>query len=85
MSGRHLVEVFPALSLIALELAFFKPLGGPRYNPERRKTFQHEHWRAVLGMSRRKLGDWGARPQRNGFGVSTSIPCAKAIRTGLTP
>ena len=47
-SGRHLIEVFPALALPALELTFYGRLRGPRYNPERRKTFRRDHWREVL-------------------------------------
>ena len=50
-TGRHLIEVFPALALIALEAAFCGRLMGPRYNPERRKTFRFDHWRAVLGVA----------------------------------
>jgi len=47
-TGRHLIEVFPALALLGLEAAFYGRLQGPRYNPERRKTFRLDHWRAAL-------------------------------------
>jgi predicted RNase H-like nuclease len=65
-SGRYLIEVFPALAVLALETAFFGRLLGPRYNPERRKTFRLDHWRTVLGAvatEARRLGceaaaDW---------------------------
>jgi predicted RNase H-like nuclease len=46
--GRHLIEVFPALALAAFDPAFYGRNLGPRYNPERRKTFSIGVWRAVL-------------------------------------
>jgi predicted RNase H-like nuclease len=46
--GRHLIEVFPALALAALDPAFCGRNLRPRYNPERRKTFKIDDWRAVL-------------------------------------
>ena len=49
-SGRHILEVFPAMALTALDPSFYGRLQGPRYNPERRKTFKPAHWRAVLGV-----------------------------------
>ncbi|WP_181705310.1 DUF429 domain-containing protein [Chthonobacter rhizosphaerae] len=65
-SGRYLIEVFPALALTGLDSSFFGRLAGPRYNPERRKTFQQDHWRRVLvavSAEARRLGceavaDW---------------------------
>lgn len=64
--GRHLLEVFPALALTALEPTFLARLAGPRYNPERRKAFRQDHWRKVLEVvagEARQLGcesvlDW---------------------------
>jgi predicted RNase H-like nuclease len=46
--GLFLIEVFPALSLPSFEPRFHGYLAGPRYNPERRKTYQHEHWLRVI-------------------------------------
>ena len=46
--GVHVIEVFPALAIPAIEPTFYGRLKGPKYNPERRKTFQHEDWNAVL-------------------------------------
>lgn len=40
--GTYLIEVFPALALASL--GFFGRLRGPRYNPDRRKTFRAEDW-----------------------------------------
>jgi len=62
-SGRHLIEVFPALALAALDPAFFGRNLGPRYNPQRRKTFKIDHWCAVLRVvadEARRLGCDGA-------------------------
>lgn len=47
-SGLYLMEVFPALALAGLNSAFCDRLKGPRYNPERRKTFQLSHWHGVI-------------------------------------
>lgn len=46
-SGLYLIEVFPALALLAFEPAFVGRLKAPRYNPARRKTFRPQDWRAV--------------------------------------
>lgn len=45
--GTHVMEVFPALALPSLGAQFFSRLGGPRYNPGRKKTFRLEDWRRV--------------------------------------
>ncbi len=47
-TGLHLIEVFPAIALPTLELAYFGRKLGPRYNPDRRRTFKLEHWQGVL-------------------------------------
>ena len=47
--GLFLIEVFPAIALPTLEVAYFGRKLGPRYNPERRKTFKLEYWQGVLG------------------------------------
>lgn len=46
--GLFLIEVFPALGLAALERAFCRRLGAPKYNPANRKRFKPEDWKAVL-------------------------------------
>lgn len=46
-SGTHVMEVFPALALPSLDAQFFSRLGGPRYNPGRKKTFRLEDWQKV--------------------------------------
>jgi predicted RNase H-like nuclease len=48
--GLFLIEVFPALALTGFEPAFGKRLAGPRYNPNRRKTFRYSDWSAVISM-----------------------------------
>ncbi len=52
-AGLYLIEVFPALALAGLNSAFCDRLKGPRYNPERRKTFQLTHWHDVIETIRR--------------------------------
>jgi predicted RNase H-like nuclease len=47
-TGLYLMEVFPALALAGLNRTFCDRLKGPRYNPERRKTFQLAHWHNVV-------------------------------------
>lgn len=46
-SGLFLTEVFPALALPTLEAAYLGRLLGPRYNPDRRRTFTLESWQVV--------------------------------------
>lgn len=46
-SGRHLMEVFPALALASMEPAFFKRLGAPKYNPANARRFKLEDWQRV--------------------------------------
>lgn len=51
--GLYIMEVFPALALAGLNSAFCDRLKGPRYNPERRKTFNIAHWHDVVETIRR--------------------------------
>jgi predicted RNase H-like nuclease len=51
--GLYIMEVFPALALAGLNSAFCDRLKGPRYNPERRKTFNLAHWHDVIETIRR--------------------------------
>jgi predicted RNase H-like nuclease len=50
-SGLHLIEVFPALALPSIEATFFGRLAGPRYNPQRRKTFKIGDWKRVANAA----------------------------------
>ncbi len=43
-NGLYLMEVFPALALASLGSGFFGRLAGPKYNPDRRKTFRTDDW-----------------------------------------
>lgn len=45
--GLFLIEVFPALALIAIESAYCQRLGAPKYNPANRRMFRLEHWHSV--------------------------------------
>ena len=52
-SGRHLIEVFPALALLALEPAILHRKRAARYNPANRRRFSRPDWRLVsLATSR---------------------------------
>jgi predicted RNase H-like nuclease len=42
--GLYLMEVFPALALASLDSGFYGRLCGPRYNPDRRKTYRAGDW-----------------------------------------
>ena len=42
-----------------MELAYFGRKLGPRYNPDRRKTFKLEHWQGVLAAVARFAVDEG--------------------------
>jgi predicted RNase H-like nuclease len=47
-AGLFVIEVFPALALPSIDPTFLGRLEGPRYNPQRRKTFRVEHWSGVV-------------------------------------
>ena len=59
VAGSFVLEVFPAMALLALDPAFLAARGrGPRYNPAR-PTFRQEAWRAVrqaTTLEARRLG-----------------------------
>jgi predicted RNase H-like nuclease len=59
-SGRHLIEVFPALALASLEPAFFRRLGAAKYNPANARRFRLDDWRMVCTAA----GSWF---ERNGL------------------
>ena len=46
-SGRHLIEVFPALALPALEPAILERKRAARYNPANRRRFSLPDWRPL--------------------------------------
>jgi len=64
--GLHVMEVFPALALASLDTRFFGRLRGPRYNPDRKKTFLIADWGHVAEAAAReaqslrcgKLAEW---------------------------
>ncbi|KQY16315.1 hypothetical protein ASE23_20245 [Rhizobium sp. Root73] len=45
--GLYLIEVFPALALVAIDDAYCRRLGAPKYNPANRRVFKVEHWKSV--------------------------------------
>lgn len=69
-SGRHVIEVFPAMALASLnDNEFFGRLKAPKYNPDRRKTFRSADWERVAECARKtalsfachELADWCRR------------------------
>ena len=58
-SGTFLIEVFPALALLALNDEFSQRKGAPKYNPANRKRFRHEDWHAVTQTVKRVAEDFG--------------------------
>jgi predicted RNase H-like nuclease len=53
-NGLYVMEVFPALAMASLDTQFFGRLRGPRYNPDRRKTFQLADWVRVAEAAARE-------------------------------
>lgn len=99
-SGLHLIEVFPALALPSIDGNFFGRLAGPRYNPERKKTFRIEDWIRVADAAARAFDDLGcmeqaawcrgvmhlARPRKSDQDRLDSMLClVVALRWRLTP
>jgi predicted RNase H-like nuclease len=58
-SGLYLMEVFPALALASFDSRFFAPLGGPRYNPARKRTFCQDDWGHVAQAAARQADALG--------------------------
>ncbi|THV16728.1 DUF429 domain-containing protein [Rhizobium rhizophilum] len=46
-TGLFLIEVFPALALVAIDSAYCRRLGAPKYNPANRRMFQLDHLHSV--------------------------------------
>ena len=57
-TGRHIIEVFPALALPALDETFYGRLRGARYNPAR-KTFTADAFHAVRHVIERHYDSIG--------------------------
>jgi predicted RNase H-like nuclease len=72
-NGLYLMEVFPALALPSFDNGFFGRLNGPRYNPDRRKTFLMADWIRVAETAAREshalgceeLAEWCRTAGRN--------------------
>jgi predicted RNase H-like nuclease len=64
-SGRHLIEVFPALSLPALNAGFALRLAAPKYNPQNRRKFRQDHWRSVARTVATTAGNLGVPDLRD--------------------
>lgn len=58
-TGRHLMEVFPALALASLEPQFGQRLGAPKYNPAKARQFSFDHWKRVCDTAARSFERWG--------------------------
>lgn len=71
-NGLYVMEVFPALALASLDARFFGRLKGPRYNPDRKKTFLVADWGHVAEAAARdaqvlgcdKLAEWCRTAER---------------------
>ena len=59
--GLHVLEVFPALALPALEPEILQRRRAARYNPIR-KTFSRDDWRLVATCLCRRADTWGMAP-----------------------
>ena len=57
--GLHLLEVFPALALPALEPEIMKRKRAVSYNPANKRTFSCDDWRLVAGAVRRRADELG--------------------------
>jgi predicted RNase H-like nuclease len=56
LSGRYIIEVFPALALLGLNQNFFRRNGIPRYNPAN-QNFNIEDWQSVCNIIAKKSND----------------------------
>lgn len=58
-TGHFLIEVFPALALPSLEDDFAQRLRAPKYNPQNRKKFSLDDWRAVARVIQTIADEFG--------------------------
>ena len=54
INGLYLMEVFPALALASLDPTAFGRKAAPKYNPDRKKTFQPTDWPRVAEAAARE-------------------------------
>ncbi|PKA44689.1 DUF429 domain-containing protein (plasmid) [Rhizobium sullae] len=73
--GLFLLEVFPALALLAIENTYCRRLGAPKYNPANRKTFKFAHWQSV-SETVRKFGELRALAQLESWCSAVSANAA---------
>ena len=74
--GLHLLEVFPALALPALEPEILKRGQAAHYNPANKKTFSRNDWRLVAGSVRRCASALGIAPLSHWAGqqIGLAVP-----------
>lgn len=60
--GLHLIEVFPALALPALQTAIMERKHAARYNPEKQKNFSLDDWKLVSSAVGRHADTLGLAP-----------------------
>ncbi len=75
--GLFIMEVFPALALPGFFNQFSTRLGGPRYNPARRKTFKIENWQQVALL----LSELGVQSEIEGLAEWCSAHAKKGKPT----
>ncbi len=75
-TGHFLIEVFPALALPAFENDFAQRHGAPKYNPEKRKKFRLDDWRAVARV---------VQAAANRFNVNCLADWAGIMHTCIQP
>ncbi len=90
LSGRFLVEVFPALASPGLHAPFACRLGAPKYNPKSKK-FHLAHWEAVVkatGASAKDLGlsdvvKWCSAVSTNAIPAKSEQDCLDSVICAL--
>ena len=78
--GLHLIEVFPALALPALEPEILQRGRAAHYNPATKKTFSRNDWRLVGGGVRRRASALGIAPLAHWAGqqIGLAVPTKRA-------
>ena len=59
VSGRHLIEVFPALALASFDDGVARRRGAPKYNPANRRNFDRGDWLRVCAAAAASFTRWG--------------------------
>jgi len=82
ITGRFIIEAFPALALSIFNSAFFGRLRAPKYNPANKRKFRSEDWIDVVETVRRYAQLAGIKGIEKWANEILQIPSLRAAKIG---